>query len=588
MPDASGRQSRFALLLLPVWLLVCARLLHANWEATGIAFHDTDDAMRMVQLRDFLAGQGWFDLHQPRLSPPAGYDSHWSRLIDAGLAAVYGLFRPFAETAVAERLLRAVWPLLWLLPAMAGAAAIAWRIAGREAAFILLMLVLACTPADQQFPPGRVDHHNVQIALTLLVVAAAVWSDRKPWCAGVAGGLTALTLAIGLEALPFLAIAGAALTLRHVATPAGALAVRNYALSLAGGMTVLFLATVAPSRWLQAHCDVLAINLAGGLVAGAAVLAVAAMSPQRGAARRAGFVVLAGLAAALIFLLIEPRCLAGPYALVDPRIRPIWLSDVRENQPALRLLAINPLTAAAIAAFPLATLFATLAMLVRTPLRRDFAFLTAAAAFVAACLATVAVIRSSSYALWLAMPPMAVALTLMFRRLAIDALWRRAAVALLLSPLALSSVGVVLLGAAGFEDRQDFARPESAHCLHSRNYRALAALPAGRVAADVSHGPFILALTPHSVLSAPYHRLSEGIVAAHRILSAPPDAAQAEARRNGVAYIALCGPRPPDGLTLRQQTESLWAALREGRVPPWLEPVVSGPGQAFSVYRLRP
>ena len=73
-----------------------------------------------------------------------------------------------------------------------GMVAIAWRIAGREAAMVALLLALVGVPAYQQFTPGRIDHHNVQIALTLLVVAAIVWSDRKRWTAAAAGALSGL------------------------------------------------------------------------------------------------------------------------------------------------------------------------------------------------------------------------------------------------------------------------------------------------------------------------------------------------------------------------------------------------------------
>ena len=79
--------------------------------------------------------------------------------------------------------MRAAWPMLWLLPTMAGTAAIAWRIAGREAALVALLLALVGLPAFHQFRPGRIDHHNVQIALSVLVVAATVWSDRVRWAA---------------------------------------------------------------------------------------------------------------------------------------------------------------------------------------------------------------------------------------------------------------------------------------------------------------------------------------------------------------------------------------------------------------------
>src|SRR5882757_9611547 len=48
----------------------------------------TDDAMRLVEVKDLIAGQGWFDLTQHRLDPPAGTPMHWSRLIDLPLAAL--------------------------------------------------------------------------------------------------------------------------------------------------------------------------------------------------------------------------------------------------------------------------------------------------------------------------------------------------------------------------------------------------------------------------------------------------------------------------------------------------------------------
>ena len=73
-----------------------------------------------------------------------------------------------------------------------------------------------------------------------------------------------------------------------------------------------------------------------------------------------------------------------------------------------------------------------------------------------------------------------------------------------------------------------FDRPASKACTQSASYAPLAQLPPGIVATDVSYGPFLLALTPHSVLAGPYHHLSKGIVAAHRSLAAPPEQARAD------------------------------------------------------------
>src|SRR4030081_1073686 len=142
MTAGATREPSFAILVGLAWLVVATALIVRNWAGTALTLGDTDDAMRLVQLRDFLGGQGWFDLHQPRLGPPAGYDSHWSRLIDAGLAGLFGVVRYFFDAELAERLMRVVWPLVWILPAMVATAALAWRIAGRDAAMVSLLLVV--------------------------------------------------------------------------------------------------------------------------------------------------------------------------------------------------------------------------------------------------------------------------------------------------------------------------------------------------------------------------------------------------------------------------------------------------------------
>jgi hypothetical protein len=79
-----------ALLLGLAWLVIVAQLLADHWAETALTLTDMDDAMRLVQMRGFIDGHGWFDLHEARLGPPDGYDTHWSRLIDAGLAGCCG------------------------------------------------------------------------------------------------------------------------------------------------------------------------------------------------------------------------------------------------------------------------------------------------------------------------------------------------------------------------------------------------------------------------------------------------------------------------------------------------------------------
>jgi hypothetical protein len=565
-------------------LAVIAGLLIQHWDNTGRALFDTDDAMRLVQMRDWLAGQGWFDLSQKRMALP--YESHWSRLVDAGLAGVYSLFRMFAAPDTAERLLRAIWPLAFIAPTLGGMAAIAWRFAGREAALLALLFAVAGVPAYQQFSPGRIDHHNVQIAVAILTLAATVWSDRVRWCAAAAGALTALGLAIGFEALPYLAVCGAAFALRYVFDAKASVMLRDYAIALGACVLAAFFVSVGPAHWTRSLCDNLAFNSTVAVFAGSAVLALASAFPSRNIVIRAAGIGLAAAASLTALIATEPRCLAGPYAMVDPAIWPIWLADVRENQPLIRVLSENPLTGAAIAAFPAAALVATLMLMREETMRRQFAFLAAAAVFLVAVATMILAIRAYSYAMWLGMPLMAAGGLKLFAALHLTTLRARLIAGVFLTPLALSSGAITVAVAAGFEDKNSFIRADSAQCFRNDAYAQLAQLPPGLVIGDVSYGPFVLALTPHTIMSAPYHRFSSGILAAHRALAAPPEDARTLLTQMGAAYVVICGPRPPAGLAEPARGASLWAALAAGRVPAWLE-LVSGKGEAFSVYRLR-
>ena len=584
MPQSSTNQPNFALLLAVAWLLAVLQLVAQHWGATAQTLLDTDDAMRLVQMRDFIAGQGWYDLHQPRINPPAGYDSHWSRLIDAGLTGLLWVFGRVFDLPIAERLMRTVWPMLWLLPTMGGAAAIAWRIAGREAAVIALLLGTLGLQALSQFRPGRIDHHNVQIALSLLLVAAIVWSDRVRWAAAVAGVITAFALAIGLECLPYLMVCGIAFALRYVADPAAAKATRDYGLALAAGSVVAFFAVVGPAHWAQGYCDAIGINWIALVVVGGLGLAFARQHETAGWWSRLALAVTVGAVAVALFIAIEPRCLRGPYGQVDAALGPIWLDHVHEMQPLFREMANSPLATVGIATFPALAAVAAILMLRESACRRDFAFLTATASFTAAALTTVAAIKGYSYTTWLAIPLVAAFAVRLFAFLRLTSLLPRAAVGLLFTP-ALVSVGAVSLADAASFGRAEDTAPERGGCRDTASYADLARLPPGLVAGTIELGPFLLALTPHEALAAPYHRNGDGIAAGHAILAAPPDAAWRLAAEKRVIYVAVCGHSSPHGLTEPQRAASLWEKLQADEPPAWLQRLdASGP---IAIYRVK-
>jgi hypothetical protein len=264
---------------------------------------------------------------------------------------------------------------------------------------------------------------------------------------------------------------------------------------------------------------------------------------------------------------------------------PIWLAHVREMQPLIPMFSKNPLTAIAIAAFPMAALVAAIVLL-RSDLRRDFGYLAATGAFAIAFLTTLAAVKAYSYAIWLGMPLVAAFALHLFAALRLHSLVPRFAVGLLLTPAALSLGAMGIAQAAGIDDRESLARPESAICLKTENYPPIARLPAGLIAADTDFGPFLLALTPHAILAAPYHRLSVGIIASHRIFASVPPEARRLLSEFGATYLLTCGTAAPKDLAGSRLEGSLWGRLQAKDVPDWLEPVETG--GPFAVYRVRP
>ena len=172
----------------------------------------------MMQVRALLHGQDWFDLRQYRLNPPFGANIHWSRLVDLPLAGLILLLRPFARRrrGGADRG-AAFAPLLPYLLLLFGLALTARR----------LIHPLRLSAGDPRPVLRRIDQRHVHARphrpSRLAAGAARAWaSPGSPTrsaraAASTLGVASALSLAIGLELLIYLALAGAATVLFWVA-----------------------------------------------------------------------------------------------------------------------------------------------------------------------------------------------------------------------------------------------------------------------------------------------------------------------------------------------------------------------------------
>ena len=60
-------------LVVAAWIALAAYFLGSKIATIhAFGFSDTDDNLRLVQVRDWVAGQGWYDLRQHRINPPDG------------------------------------------------------------------------------------------------------------------------------------------------------------------------------------------------------------------------------------------------------------------------------------------------------------------------------------------------------------------------------------------------------------------------------------------------------------------------------------------------------------------------------------
>src|SRR5437762_11846060 len=147
-------------IVLIIWLAFVVGHIYSKW--TDIRFFnlgDTDDNMRMMQVRALLHGQGWFDLRQYRLNPPFGANIHWSRLVDLPIAGLILLLRPVFGGAAAERWAVAVAPLLPYLLLLLSLGMTARRLLGPAAYPWAILGIWLAASTNGMFAPERIDHH---------------------------------------------------------------------------------------------------------------------------------------------------------------------------------------------------------------------------------------------------------------------------------------------------------------------------------------------------------------------------------------------------------------------------------------------
>ena len=553
---------------------------------------DNDSLLRLVEVRDLIAGQGWFDLHQYRMGVDGGFLMHWSRLVDAPIAAIILLVTAITGSqAAGETAALIAWPFALYALTLYLLLRIGRLVGGDEATFPLFIIGGATLYYTGIFAPGAIDHHNVQLVLMLAMVLFLLRANTGRFSAWFAGISAVLMLAVGMETVPYVAVGGIFVAAWFLVRGGEASRVAaGFGAAFAATSGAVFVATVPAADWGAAYCDAYSVaQFAIGLLAGAGLAAIASTQALSGSlARRAISLAVLGGAIAALALVYFPQCLDDPYAQLDPMLQSYWLDAVVEAQPLWSILVKEPEMAAGHYATVLVAVVVMAFAMRRTGLRRED--LLIATMLVVALLVSIWQVRGSRFSVPLACVPLSIWV----------AGWRHHAEAapsvassLKLAGAWLASLNVTwILAALGVwyllapaEAGEQLTKEK---CSRRIDYAQLAAMPAEKVLVISNLGASVLRHTPHSVLAGPYHRNVDGNLAALKAFIRTPENAREIARANNIGLVAFCPGNAETSFLAKRAPEGLLAALLAGKTPDWMEIVPESRGKPLVLYRVLP
>ncbi len=571
-------------LVLLAWLLFSAWFLYDRWDQLrAFGLGDTDDNMRMSQVRALLHGQDWFDLRQHRL---AGSNIHWSRLVDLPLAGLILLLRPFVGGAQAELAAAATAPLLPYLVMLFGVSLTARRLI-HPSAYLLAIAALVFAPsANGMFMPDRVDHHGWQLALLSLAIAGV--ADPKRARGGATLGLaSALSLAIGLELLIYLALASAATVLFWIDDGGQRRRLLAYAATMGGGIAFSYLAFASDAN-RAAVCDALSPVWLSDALLGAALLTIIAWLSPTDWKRRLALAAAAGVVVAAFHAVSWPQCLSRLEG-VSPEVYDLWLSHVREARPVYRHgWHIAPF----ILALPVTGALGWALLSWRNRVDRDLLrrTLAAAAPAVAALLLLLWQTRTGPAAQMMSVTGAAAIIWVLAPLVSNSKFFP---VRLLgLAAVVLVGVGGLVPFASSFIPPKQMTAREIAIAKANRmcnfigSFRPINKLPKGTVFTFLDTSPRLITVTHHDAITGPYHRNGDQIADVMKAFRGSADQARSIIMKYQADYLLTCPNSSTTTIFLSEAPTGFYAQLSKGQGPAWLAPIELPKDSPFRMWRV--
>jgi hypothetical protein len=549
--EAPESATVFRIFLAVALVTVAARAAYFTVEPLAwAAAADNDDIMRLLSVRGWMDGQGWFDMRQYRMMPPEGLDLHWSRYIDAAIAGLISAFALFLPPAQAENMALVAWPTLLLgaLVVLTGEAT--RRVLGTSAAILAILSLLLWPPVGLgNFAPYRIDHHNVQILMISVMVFSLIVPGR-PFVLGLWGGIAgAVSFAVGMEMLLVIGLVGLLLALRTIVrTEGSADQILGFSFALFAGSLILFAGQTSPAMWGVPRCDqlsppYLALTAMAALVSIALARVVAPVDSAR--SRAVLFLAVSAAAAAALYPLLAP-CLEGPYASLPPEVQALVYERINEAQGLFTAIrAGSDAPARLFAPAFIGTAIASVAFALRLR-RKQASEIEKRAIGTLLVFAALGIAGSLSQLrmLLLAAPAIPVltgyGLVMMLgtgARRGLAGAGRSVAVILAMFAtifLPLFDLAAREAGAANTPE------DELVGCRSPEAVRSLSAAPRGVILAPTDFGAPIILLTPHDVVAGPYHRSPDAFLNGFVPFDGDEAMLRAAIEETGADYLLLC------------------------------------------------
>jgi hypothetical protein len=590
---ASALAASHAPLLLALAVVAIVFLRQLVSGANSLTF-DNDAILRMVQVRDLLGGQGWFDLHQYRMGPDGGFVMHWSRLIDAPIAGLILLSNGLGlPTSQAERLAAMLWPSVGAVVALWASMMIARRLGGIPAMAATALLATIGYFSLGLYANGAIDHHGAQVALAIALVALMT-SVRPSAAHGVLAGLCAALMAgIGIETNLHVAVAAIAVSVLWLLDPDARRSFTiGFGLAVSGALLAILFGTQAHGALTTVTCDAFSIAHAVPGAVGGLGLAAVAWIGARGTVQRSLLLAIAGGVTVTSALPWSLECLRDPVADLDPVLRTMWLDGISEAMPFHRFIQNDAVTTFTFGMPTLIAFIAAIGFLARSSDVRQPVLIVAIFLGVTLAIALYQ-FRGITLGAYLAMPVLGAAVG---RAWVAPSMKSGRAPALALMLLAMntswamvgSSVDSWRRGQAGeaeYKMRTIGAAAEKLACTDSEFFETLAQLPPMSLFNTANHGAGILFHTPHRVMAGPYHRNVAGLKASILGFTSDAQAARTIIRDSGATHVLWC-PDAADAMNFAD-IPGLAADLTAGRIPVWLAPVMTDPDGHYALYEVR-